>query len=124
MSRCGAQYIALPWAFHGGNNLMAIWRLNADGSHAMQLTDGKDDTLGWSGMFRQSRLGLFRDDTEQVWRVRLNADEAGKAEPVPGSAVAHAFLTGRGMDISPDGKTLAYLVEFIKSGVCEPARRK
>ncbi|MGA9042039.1 MAG: protein kinase [Terriglobales bacterium] len=112
LSRCGAQYIALHWAFHGGNNLMAIWRLNADGSHATQLTDGKDDTWGWSACSGNHDWVYFERDTERVWRVRLNADEASKAEPVPGSAVAHAFLMGRGMDISPDGKTLAYLVEF------------
>jgi Tol biopolymer transport system component len=40
---------------------------------------------------------------------------SGKAEPVPASAVAGAFQAGRGMGISPDGKTLAYLVEFVNS---------
>jgi len=42
-------------------------------------------------------------------------DGSGKPEPIPGSAVSRAILVGRGMGISPDGKTLAYLVEVLTS---------
>jgi Tol biopolymer transport system component len=46
--------------------------------------------------------------------VPLNAEGgSAKPEPVPASEVKGAFQAGRGMDISPDGKALAYLVEFI-----------
>jgi hypothetical protein len=44
-------------------------------------------------------------------------DALGKAEPVTASAVPHAFLASRGMNISPDGKILAYLIEFVPEGV-------
>ncbi len=50
-SPCGAQYIVFPWAFHGGTNSIGIWRVNADGSHPTQLTDGNDTSFG-----QQSRL--------------------------------------------------------------------
>jgi WD40 repeat protein len=41
---------------------------------------------------------------------RVPLDGSGKSEPIPGSAVEHAFLAGRGIGISPDGKTLVYVV--------------
>jgi Tol biopolymer transport system component len=110
-SVCGAQYIVFPWAFRGGTNSIGIWRLNADGSHPTQLTDGGND--GWRSAACSGNQGwvyFFRDVTN-VWRVPL--DGSGKPEAIAASAITGAFQTGRGMGISPDGKTLAYLVEFV-----------
>jgi len=113
---CGANYLAFPWAFHGGTNAIGIWRVDADGSHPTQLTDGSNDgwarKLGCSGT--QNWIYFFRD-VEHVWRVPLTGTGEGlpTAEPIPGTAVAHGFHTGRGMGIAPDGKTLAYLVELV-----------
>jgi eukaryotic-like serine/threonine-protein kinase len=112
IATCGTHYIAFPWGFHGGTNGIGIWRVDADGSHPVQLTDGQDD--GWSSAVACSGnhdwIYFFRD-TERLWRVAING--TGKAEPVQGSYVDKAFQAGRGLSISPDGKTLAYLVEFI-----------
>jgi serine/threonine protein kinase len=114
LSPCGAQNIVFPWAFHGGTNSIGIWRVNADGSHPTQLTDGSLDRFpvcagNWAYFFR---------DVTNIWRVPLNGtvDGPGKQEPVPATAVAGAFQAGRGMGVSPDGKTLAYLVEFVNLG--------
>ncbi len=104
---CGAQYIVFPWAFHGGTNTFGIWRINADGSHPTQLTDGRDGST-CSG--KNPWVYLFRG-VQQLWRVPL--DGSGKAEEIPGSAVPKAFQAGRGMGISPDGKTLAYMVKYL-----------
>jgi len=116
LSACGSQYVVFPWAFHGGTNSIGLWRLNADGSHPTQLTDGPDD--GWSSSVACSAnhewVYFFRD-TQRLWRVSINGsvDGAGKAEPVAATSVPKAFQVGRGMGISPDGKSLAYLVEFV-----------
>jgi hypothetical protein len=48
---------------------------------------------------------------KQLWRVAL--DGSGKPEPIPGSGVQGAFLAGRGIGISPDGGTLAYVVALV-----------
>jgi serine/threonine protein kinase len=115
-SMCGAKYVVFPWAFHGGTNSIGLWRVNADGSHPRQLTDGEDD--GWLSSVTCSGnhdwVYFFRD-TLRIWRAPLNEtiDGVGKAEPVSASAIGKAFQAGRGMGISPDGKTLAYLVEFV-----------
>jgi serine/threonine protein kinase len=111
LSTCGAKSIVFPWAFHGGTNSIDIWRVNADGSHPAQLTDGSNDAFfqpTCSG--NHSWVYFFRDVTN-LWRVPL--DGSGKPEAIPGSAVPHAFQAGRGMGISPDGKTLAYLIKYL-----------
>ena len=113
---CGTKYIVFPWEFHAGTNVSGIWRADGDGSHPAQLTDGAAD--GWSSSVACSGnhdwVYFFRD-TQHIWRVSLNGTLAGegKAEPVPASAIGKSFQAGRGMGISPDGKTLAYLVEFV-----------
>ena len=113
---CGTQYIVFPWAFHGGTNSIGIWRVNADGSHPTQLTDGKDNIFGYgpacSG--NQSWVYFFRD-VKHIWRVPLNGtgDGSGKPEPIQATAVDHGFQAARGMGLSPDGKTLTYLVELV-----------
>ena len=110
-SVCGAQYIVFPWAYHGGANSIGIWRVNADGSHPTQLTDGGNDGWGFANCSGNQSWVYFFRDVNNIWRVPL--DGSGKAEAIAASAIAGAFQAGRGMDISPDGKTLAYLVEFI-----------
>ncbi len=111
-STCGTQYIVFPWAFHEGTNTFSIWRLNADGSHPTQLTDGHDDLFdsGPACSGNQNWVYFFRD-VQRVWRVPI--DGSGKAEPVQATSVAHGFQAARGMGLSPDGKTLAYLVELV-----------
>ena len=120
-SPCGSQYIVLVWAFHGGTNSVPIWRMNTDGSHPTQLTDGDFDSFPvCSG--NQNWI-YYTMDVEHIWRVPL--DGSGKPEPIPGTAVSHGFLAGRGMGISPDGKTLAYLIEELnpdgQSGIAKVA---
>src|SRR5579872_5508945 len=107
---CGP-YIVFPWAFHG-NNTFSIWRVNADGSHPLKLADIKFD--GFPVCAANHNWVYYFNDAKQLWRVPL--DGSGKPEPVPGSGVAGGFLTGRGMGISPDGKTLVYGIEMVNPG--------
>ena len=104
---CGAQFMVLLWALHGGTNSIGLWRVNADGSHAVQLADG-NARPACSG---NSPFVYFFRDVKQLWRVPL--DGSGKAEPIPGSAIPNTFLAGRGMGLSPDAKTLAYMIKFL-----------
>ncbi len=111
LSACGAEYVVFPWGFHGGTNYLGIWRVNADGSHPTQLTDGHDDLFGYGPVCAANHPWVyFSRDVAHVWRVPLNG--SGKAEPIPGTRLAHGFQSARGMGISPDGKELAYLVEI------------
>ena len=111
LSPCGAQYVVFPWAFPGGTNSIGIWRVNADGSGPAKLAEGNfDETAVCSP---HQNWVFYGPHVKQIWRVPL--DGSGKPEPIPSSAVSRAILVGRGMGISPDGKTLAYLVEVLTS---------
>jgi serine/threonine protein kinase len=110
---CGTQSIVFPWAFHGGSNVIAVWRIDADGSHPTQLTDGPHDSFfGYPPACSGNQPWVyFARDVQQLWRVPL--DDSSKAEPIPGSETPNTFQTGRGMGLSPDGKTLAYLIKYL-----------
>ena len=114
-SACGDRYFVFPWAFHGGTNSIGVWRVDADGSHAKQLTDGQDDGGGKKPACdaKQNWVYFFRD-VQHIWRVPLDGTP-DKAESVAATAVAHGFQTDRGMGLSPDGKTLAYLIELVNT---------
>ena len=104
LSACG-QSIVFPWAFHDGNTV-GIWRVNADGSNPVKLADERFDTFPVCSA--HSSWVYYWPGVKQLSRVSL--DGSGKPEPIPGSSVEGAFLAGRGIGISPDGKTLAYVV--------------
>jgi Tol biopolymer transport system component len=50
-------------------------------------------------------------------------DGSGQAEAIAGSRVEGAFLAGRGIGISPDGKTLAYVIGLVTSPDTAPEEK-
>jgi len=111
VSQCGAQYVVFPWAFAAATNSIGIWRVNVDGSSPTRLADGQFDVSPVCSAHQQ--WVYYEPDRKQIWRVPL--DESAKPGPIPGSVVTHAVLVGRELAISPDGGTLAYLVEVLTS---------
>jgi len=105
LSPCGG-YIVFPWAFHDNSNSVGIWRINADGSNPKKLADQRFDTFPVCSA--NQNWVYYWPGVKELGRVPL--DGSGKPEPIPGSGVKNAFLAGRGIGISPDGKTLAYVV--------------
>jgi eukaryotic-like serine/threonine-protein kinase len=106
---CGSQFIVFPWVLHDNTTSFGIWRVNADGSHPVRLADVAFDSNpvcaanhNWVYYFSGGR---------QLWRVPL--DGSAKPEPIPGSHTEGAFLTGRGMGVSPDAKTIVYGIEIV-----------
>jgi Tol biopolymer transport system component/predicted Ser/Thr protein kinase len=112
LSPCGSRYIVFPWAFHDNSNSVSIWRVGADGSNPIKLADEKFDTF--PACSANSNWVYYWPGVKQLWRVPL--DGSGKPEPIPGSRVEGAFLAGRGIGISPDGETLAYVVGLLNPG--------
>ena len=109
LSPCGTQYIVFPWAFHDNGNSVSIWRVNADGSNPVKLADERFDTFPVCSA--NQNWVYYWPGVKQLGRVPL--DGSAQPEPIPGSSVEGAFLAGRGIGISPDGKTLAYVVALI-----------
>jgi serine/threonine protein kinase/Tol biopolymer transport system component len=116
--QCGA-YIVFPWAFHDNSNSTPIYRIDADGSHPLKLADAAFDSFpvcapnhGWVYFFSNVR---------ELGKVPI--DGSAPAEAIAGSQIAGAFLAGRGIGISPDGKTLAYVVGIVNSPDTAPVEK-
>jgi Tol biopolymer transport system component len=101
---CGEQYVVLSWGFHGGNNGVRIWRLDADGSNAMQLTNGKGDFNPVCSP--DGRWVYYQDQAaDRILRVSI---EGGKPEIVPGTVVFDAGLAKPLGGLSSDGKQMPF----------------
>ncbi len=102
--RCGEQYVILSWSFHGGGNGARIWRLNADGSNAMQLTSGKTDVNPVCSP--DGRWVYYQDQAaDRILRVPI---DGGKPEIVPGTVAFDAGIAAPLGGLSPDGKQIAF----------------
>jgi Tol biopolymer transport system component len=105
---CGPELFVFSWAFQGGTNFVNIWRVNADGSGPIRLTDGKSDL--WPVCSPDREWVYFYDNAAHVIsRVRL--DRHAKPENItaampPSEASFMIFTTP--MSISADGETLAF----------------
>jgi Tol biopolymer transport system component len=102
--QCGEQHVVLSWSFHGGSNGARIWRLNADGSGAKQLTDGKGDFNPVCSL--DGKWVYYQDPGEDhILRVPI---EGGSPEIVPGTAVSNAGISAPLGELSPDGKQMPF----------------
>jgi serine/threonine protein kinase/Tol biopolymer transport system component len=118
LTQCGS-YIVFPWQFHDNTNTPSIWRINADGSHPLKLADENFDSFPVCSA--SQKWVYFFPNVQELGRVPL--DGSGPAEPIPGSRVANAFLAGRGIGISPDGKTLAYVIGIVTAPDTAPEEK-
>ncbi len=108
-SPCGRDHIVFSWAFKNSMNKANIWRAHADGSGATQLTDGK---LDLSPVCSPDGKWIYFNRRQTLRIERVPSEGGGKPEPLEASTVPNSFLLG-GLTLSPDGKTLAYLVEVV-----------
>jgi Tol biopolymer transport system component len=118
LTQCGS-YIVFPWQFHDNTNTASIWRINADGSHPLKLADENFDSFPVCSA--SQKWVYFFPNVKELGRVPLEG--SGPAEPIPGSRVANAFLAGRGIGISPDGKTLAYVIGIVTAPDTAPEEK-
>ncbi len=116
--QCGG-YIVFPWLFHDNANSAVIYRVNADGSHPVKLADENFDSFPVCSA--SQNWVYFFPNVRELGRVPL--DGSGQAEAIAGSRVEGAFLAGRGIGISPDGKTLAYVIGLVTSPDTAPEEK-
>ena len=107
---CGSHYLVFSWAFRGGTNSTNIWRTNLDGSDPVKLTAGKNDRNPVCSP-DEKWVYYWNLDQQQLWRAPLGG--SGTAAIVPSSSVSRALPAGTSLTLSPDGKTLAYVVSTI-----------
>jgi Tol biopolymer transport system component len=96
--------VVLSWGFHSGSNGARIWRLNADGSSATQLTNGKVDINPVCSP--DGRWVYYQDPAaDRILRVSI---QGGKPEIVPGTVVFDAGSARPLGGLSPDGKQMPF----------------
>ena len=89
---------------NGSGIYVNIWRTDANGADAKQLSFGKLDF--WPVCSPDSKWVYYREqDTENVMRVPI--DGSSKPAVTPGTVVPNAIISGRYCAGSPDGKYLA-----------------
>jgi len=85
-SPCGDRYLLVAWAYHQ-NNVVVIWRTNADGSAPLQLTSQYFETNPVCSP--DGKWVYFLDrPVNHVMRVPI---EGGKSELVPGVTIPNSF---------------------------------
>jgi Tol biopolymer transport system component/predicted Ser/Thr protein kinase len=111
-SFCGANYLVLNWAFHGGTNTESIWRTNADGTGPVQLMRGALDM--WPVCSLDQKWVYYVDWLEhRIARVPLD----GSGKPETAFAIPQGYsLDWVGLSVSPDGATWATPVTESSSG--------
>ncbi len=93
----------------GGGNGVNIWQVNADGTNLKQISNGqRDDSPKCSP---DSKWAYFFD--ENAGRVERVPVDGGTPETLPGTPVPHSIIASNYLDFSPDGKSLAFLIETV-----------
>jgi eukaryotic-like serine/threonine-protein kinase len=99
----GGRYIVFSWFGHGGRSSGTLWRADADGGNARQLTEGKDDDNPVCSP--DGKWAYFTDRAAfRLMRVPL---ESGTAEPVPGSGLPNPIFGT--FTVSRDGRRIAFV---------------
>jgi DNA-binding winged helix-turn-helix (wHTH) protein/Tol biopolymer transport system component len=119
-SSCGTSYFVLTWVYHGGTKTENVWRVAADGSNPLKLTDGAADE---SPVCSADRKWVYyiAHGSGHVNRVPL--DGSGRAEASFSMPQGYEFVgdIGDWLDVSPDGKRLAIAVAESKGGALKIA---
>jgi serine/threonine protein kinase/Tol biopolymer transport system component len=84
-----------------GKKTLGIWRVDPDGSHAKQLTTGKDDEAPVCAADAKS----FYYSDNVTYLVKKVPIDGGDPETVKASSVSSGF-TGGALGVSPDGQWL------------------
>jgi hypothetical protein len=92
----------------GGRNATSIWRLNRDGTNLTPLSNGTHDD-GPECSIDSKWAYYIEENTNRVKRVPV---EGGTPETLPGTPIPHALISGSYVDLSPDGKSVALLIEL------------
>ncbi len=101
--------LVFSWVGQGGKNGFKIWRADADGSNAKQLSQGKVD---WYPVCSpDSKMAYYFDRSEAAIK-RVPVDGSTQPELVPGSVIPNSIIASPSIGLSPDGKSLAFIASL------------
>jgi len=102
--------LLVDWYSRGGGNNTDVWRLDADGSHPKQISQGADDEE--PGCSADGKWAYYGDNAKnyEIFRVPV---EGGTPELLKASVLENGFVGGAGGRISPDGRWLPAIITKI-----------
>jgi eukaryotic-like serine/threonine-protein kinase len=101
--------IVFSWIGQGGGTNINVWRTDANGGDAKQLSYGKFDAN--PACSPDSKWVYFSDrNSDQFFRVPIDA--SSKPAVVPGTHVPNSIVADTHAAISPDGKYLASVISL------------
>jgi Tol biopolymer transport system component len=104
--------IVFSWIGQGGGTDINVWRTDANGGDAKQLSFGKYDA--YPACSPDSKWAYYSDrNTDDLMRVPI--DGSSKPVVVPGAHVPHSIVADTHVAISPDGKYLAVVISLTPS---------
>jgi Tol biopolymer transport system component len=114
-SSCGTGYSLLSWGYHGGTRTLNIWRVTADGSSPLKLTDGIWDE---SPVCSADQKWVYYVDAPSHHISRVPLDGSGRAEAVFRFPQGYDLIPAGSdwLDVSPDGNSLAIPLAESKGG--------
>jgi serine/threonine protein kinase len=118
LTTCGNRYLVFTWPSH--ERSPSIWRANADGSRLLQLTSGKRDLHPVCSL---DQKWVFYYDVPAQGLKRVPLDGSGKPEALPRSSDFQGFIVWGNMEMSTDGRSLAYVVEVVNKETQEGTRK-
>ncbi|MGD0401927.1 MAG: protein kinase [Candidatus Acidiferrales bacterium] len=97
-----------------------IWRVNSDGTNLKELSDGSND--GGPECSPDGKwVYYFNRQTNTFDRISI---DGGKSEEIPGVKIPGTVVISPSVNLSPDGKTLVYLVAFPPDSTTGKAREE
>ena len=102
--------ILVSWYFREGRNAVNIWRVDADGSHAKQLTHGNDDERPVCSPDGKS---FYYIDNEKKFVINRMPTEGGTPELIKASVMENGFMAGLGANLSLDGRWLPVIATSV-----------
>jgi eukaryotic-like serine/threonine-protein kinase len=116
----GAKTVLFSWVGANGGQSINIFRADANGANATQLSFGHTDFNPVCSS--DSKVFYFSDLRSHIYRAPL--DGSRKPELVPGSQVPDTIVGSPNMGLSPDGKLLAFIVTQSGTGAASSSSQR
>jgi eukaryotic-like serine/threonine-protein kinase len=102
--------ILINWGSRNNTGRLNIWRVDADGSHPKQLTNGADDEAPVCAADGKS---FFYGDLDKKFVINRMPIDGGTPELIKASAITNGFLGVISDNTSPDGRWLPAIVTKV-----------
>ncbi|MBV9339734.1 MAG: PD40 domain-containing protein [Acidobacteria bacterium] len=107
-SSCGTNFLVLGWRFHEGTSAESVWRINADGSSPVKLTNGKADYVP---VCSPDQKWVYYYDWVSLHVHRAPLDGSARAEAI--FAMPQGYVPMGELSVSPDANMLATAVQEV-----------